>query len=126
MVSHGCGQASHLAVSSFPPSVTLGSYPAEHGRTYYWRVDTIDPDGAVHTGDVWEFTVALLGDVNGDGMVSAVDAALAARYAAGLEQLTAEQLWAADVDGDGEVTSEDASLIAEYAAGLITEFPAER
>ncbi|MCU0917704.1 MAG: hypothetical protein MUC88_24550 [Planctomycetes bacterium] len=25
------------------------------GTTYYWRVDEIDPDGTVHTGDVWSF-----------------------------------------------------------------------
>jgi len=27
----------------------------EPGATYYWRVDQIDGDGSVHTGDVWRF-----------------------------------------------------------------------
>jgi hypothetical protein len=27
------------------------------GTTYYWRVDEVDADGAVYTGDVWSFTV---------------------------------------------------------------------
>jgi hypothetical protein len=28
------------------------------GTTYYWRVDEIDPDETVHTGDVWQFMYA--------------------------------------------------------------------
>ncbi|MBM4027010.1 MAG: hypothetical protein FJ280_16645 [Planctomycetes bacterium] len=31
--------------------------PLVPGQTYYWRVDAIEPAGAVHTGDVWSFTV---------------------------------------------------------------------
>lgn len=31
--------------------------PLEPGETYYWRVDEIEPDGTVHTGNVWEFLV---------------------------------------------------------------------
>jgi len=27
----------------------------EPGMTYYWRVDEVDPDGTVYTGDVWTF-----------------------------------------------------------------------
>jgi hypothetical protein len=30
--------------------------PLEPGTTYYWRVDQIEPDGTVHTGDVWSFS----------------------------------------------------------------------
>ena len=28
------------------------------GTTYYWRVDEIEPNNAVHTGDLWSFTSA--------------------------------------------------------------------
>jgi len=28
------------------------------GTTYYWRVDEVEPNNAVHTGDVWNFTAA--------------------------------------------------------------------
>jgi len=31
--------------------------PLEPGATYYWRVDTKDTGGALHTGNVWSFTV---------------------------------------------------------------------
>jgi hypothetical protein len=27
------------------------------GGDYYWRIDEVEADGTVHTGDVWEFTV---------------------------------------------------------------------
>jgi len=36
---------------------TLGFVP---GVTYYWRVDEIEANGTVHTGDVWSFTAILL------------------------------------------------------------------
>jgi hypothetical protein len=64
-----------------------------------------------------------LGDVNGDGEITAIDAALAAQCAAGLIELTPAEFQAADVDGDSQVTDDDAFLIAQYAAGLIDIFP---
>jgi hypothetical protein len=27
------------------------------GTTYYWRIDEVEADGTVHTGDVWSFTI---------------------------------------------------------------------
>ncbi len=32
----------------------------EPGETYYWRVDEIEKDGTIHTGDVWSFTTQAL------------------------------------------------------------------
>ena len=32
--------------------------PLEPGTTYYWRVDEIDADGNIYTGDLWQFTVS--------------------------------------------------------------------
>lgn len=29
----------------------------EFGGSYFWRIDEVEADGAVHTGDVWKFTV---------------------------------------------------------------------
>lgn len=35
--------------------------PFEPGKTYFWRVDEVEPDGVtVHPGDVWTFTVQAL------------------------------------------------------------------
>ena len=60
----------------------------------------------------------LLGDIDGNGKVTAEDARLALRASAGLEGLTEEQIKAADMNKDGKITSEDARLILRAAAGL--------
>ena len=59
------------------------------------------------------------GDVNGDGLVSAADAALILRYDAGVIKLDDAPLEAADWDGDGEVTDMDAKAILKYVAGRL-------
>ena len=69
--------------------------------------------------------VARLGDVSGDSEITAYDAALTARLAVGLDELTLEKLAIADVSGDGEVAAFDAALIARRAVGLIEKFPVE-
>lgn len=60
----------------------------------------------------------VMGDLDGDGVVTSADARLALRAAVGLELLTDEQKKAADMDGDGEITSADARLILRKAVGL--------
>lgn len=62
----------------------------------------------------------LLGDVNGDGTVNSIDAALVLKYASGLD--VSLNTAAADVTGDGLVNSIDAALILKYAGGAIDKF----
>ena len=61
-----------------------------------------------------------LGDVNGDGKVTAADARLALRRAVGLETYEAGSVkfLACDVDGNGKVTAADARKILRAAVGL--------
>jgi hypothetical protein len=64
----------------------------------------------------------LLGDVNCDGQVTAVDAALILQLVAGLvDSLPCED--AADVNQDGSVTAVDATLILQFVAGFIDTLP---
>lgn len=63
-----------------------------------------------------------LGDVNGDGEITSLDAALAYAGYNGTFALTADQRRAADVNGDGEITSLDAALIYAYYNGAVTSF----
>lgn len=56
------------------------------------------------------------GDVDGDGKVTAADARLALRAAAGLVKLDANAKIAADVNYDGKVTAADAREILRRAA----------
>ncbi|MBQ6421039.1 MAG: hypothetical protein IJK02_08215 [Clostridia bacterium] len=65
----------------------------------------------------------LLGDVDGDGSVSAIDARLVLRFSVSLEVLTDAQQAIADVNGDGEADAQDASSILSYSVGSISMFP---
>jgi len=58
------------------------------------------------------------GDINGDGSITADDAIIAARLAAGYgDYATRYDSDVADMNGDGKVTADDAIIIARYAAG---------
>lgn len=56
----------------------------------------------------------ILGDVDGDGEVSVLDATLIRRYDAMMIEFTDQQLLAADVDGDGQITICDATWLQRY------------
>ena len=56
----------------------------------------------------------LLGDVDGDGKVSAKDSLLIQRYVINLRKLDETQQKAADVNGDGKATAKDALEILRY------------
>lgn len=60
----------------------------------------------------------MLGDVDGDGKVTAADARLVLRAAVGLEILTGDALKAADINKDGKITAADARLVLRKAVGL--------
>ena len=64
----------------------------------------------------------LLGDVNGDGQVTVVDATLIQKYIAGLVTLSDTQKAAADVNNDGSVSIVDVTQLQTYIAGLIDKF----
>ena len=60
----------------------------------------------------------MLGDVNGDGKVTAKDSMLIQRYAVNLVTLSDGQLKAADVNSDGKATNKDALEILRYTINL--------
>ena len=64
-----------------------------------------------------------IGDLSGDGKVTAYDASLVLQYVVGSKNLSEAQLKAADVTGNGTITALDAALILQYTVGLITQFP---
>ncbi len=70
------------------------------------------------------YMVNLLGDIDGDGTVSAADSRLASRASVGLENFNEYQFFVADVTGDGEIESDDARLILRFSTGQETSFPA--
>lgn len=60
----------------------------------------------------------LLGDLDGDGKVTAKDARLALRLAAGISKPSFYQLRVGDLDGDGKIGAGDARKILRKAAKL--------
>lgn len=64
-----------------------------------------------------------LGDVDGDGVIRAADAALALRLATGFRTPTSRELRAGYVNGNGVLDSADASMILYYAARLAWPVP---
>lgn len=59
-----------------------------------------------------------LGDINGDGKITAVDARIILQNVAGLTTLDNKQKEAADVNGDGNISAVDARIILQVVAGL--------
>lgn len=78
---------------------------------------TQNPDDTTQHPD--EMVIGM-GDVDGDGKVTAADARLILRRAAKLIKFTMEQDALADVDEDGKVTATDARIVLRVAAGLET------
>ena len=81
------------------------------------------PGGMLLTVTAPSAPPVVLGDVNGDTEVTAMDVSLTAQKAAGKEVTITTA--AADVNGDNAITAMDVSLIAQFAAGKITQFPTE-
>lgn len=82
-----------------------------------------DPETETFTLTEQEEEAVLYGDVNGDGKISAADAARVRQYVAKMDVEVNAQ--AADVNGDGKVSALDAAQIQRYVAKQITSFPVE-
>lgn len=61
-----------------------------------------------------------IGDVNGDGEISVVDATELQKYLVGLSSLSVDQLAVADTNGDGKISIIDATEIQKYLVGLVS------
>lgn len=66
----------------------------------------------------WSPQEILLGDVDLDGAVTALDALLLMRAVMGLDHLDAVQTERADLDGDGRITALDALILMRGVMGL--------
>lgn len=64
----------------------------------------------------------ILGDANGDNLITIADATLIQKSAAGLDTVADKYIKAADVDGTGEINIKDATLIQKYIAGIQIEY----
>ena len=67
----------------------------------------------------------LLGDVNGDGMVTVSDATAIQWHLAEMENIPEERMSCAMVSEDDEISISDATLVQMYVAEMIDRFPIE-
>lgn len=65
----------------------------------------------------------MMGDVNGDGVVNALDATDIQKYVVGRKEFDNKQLLIADVNCNNEVNVLDATIVQEYLSGIITSLP---
>ena len=65
-----------------------------------------------------EYTLVVLGDVNGDGKVTPADSTIALRTYVGLSKLTDAEKLAGDVNGDGKITPADSTILLRTYVGL--------
>lgn len=88
---------------------------------------TLEYPVTVSASETGELTVCdnriKYGDVNGDGEVNSVDAAIVSRASLGIYTLGESQLVFADVNGDGAVNSVDAAMITRYVLKILSDFP---
>lgn len=110
------------AAAKITGSLRLGIGASDYGNEAGARlVQNITKLTLVHSTPAY-----ILGDVNGNGVVNNVDAALVYMYYNNRITLTETQLLAADVNGNGTVNNVDAALIYMYYNNRISAFPAEK
>ncbi len=88
--------------------------------------DTIEVSVEVEPGVFQPFSkldIAIMGDINGDGLIRAADAKIALDEAASkTKTLTGVYALAANVDGRADIKASDAKIILDYSAKVITAF----
>ena len=94
------------------PANATGYYQAGISNVVYLYQGGEVTEPSTPTGKV------LMGDADGDGKVTILDATRIQRVLAGLDQKSANYDVAADVDQDGKVTIIDATCIQRYLASL--------
>lgn len=93
--------------------VTLSGEPKTSGTLASGDVVVVRKDGAIK-----KYLVAVIGDINGDGAVNAVDRTVISRYLAGWGGYENKIFTAAaDIDNNGVITASDRTVLARYLAG---------
>lgn len=106
-------------------TVTFNVYPSAltSGATYnVYMVGTGADEAYKQVASFTYYAPYLLGDVNSDGEVQAVDALRVLRFLADQVELSSTEKLAADVNHDTKIEAVDALRILRYVAGQIEKF----
>lgn len=112
---------------SYPGNLFTTKLITEHGNkiediiTEIWTT-SFDAKRNLITNNPVTFNVVLVGDANGNGIVTIADATVILQYVGNPSTYGISNLRAADVNFDGIVDSKDAELIQMYDAGVIDCF----
>ena len=117
-----CGVAETEAGKIYTAHVGSGvtyEYGDETISNYFPAELALSPTAYTPSGT----TTPLLGDVNGDGAITADDLTALARHVAKISIITdTEALARCDVTKDGSVTADDLTMLARYVAKIISSF----
>ncbi len=108
------GKTNYEAFASDPIDILDRLFDLDIKETIEENVDGEEPENSDSDLQIG------MGDVDGDGIITAADARLVLRRAAQLIDFTDEQDRLADVDNDGAVTAADARILLRVSAGLET------
>lgn len=106
-------------------TVTFNVYPSAltSGATYnVYMVGTGADEAYKQVASFTYYAPYVLGDVNSDGEVQAVDALRVLRFLADQVELSSTEKLAADVNHDTKIEAVDALRILRYVAGQIEKF----
>lgn len=107
----------NLKKVKIPASVTEIGEGAFNGCHEDFQIDAPKDSYAYYYAEENGFLQkGIMGDVTGDGKVTAIDARQILQYAASNIEFSPEQIKLADLNGDGEVTAFDARLALQVAA----------
>ena len=117
-----CGAAETEAGKIYTAHVGSGvtyEYGDETISNFFPAELTLSPTAYTPSGT----TTPLLGDVNGDGAITADDLTALARHVAKISIITdTAALARCDVTKDGSVTADDLTMLARYVAKIISSF----
>lgn len=112
---------SKLCIFSCDATLTANSISAYN--TVYGYKDASAQEYCSENGVEYVVLSSLLGDLNNDGTVNSVDAAISTRCA--LRQIDVDPDMNGDVNGDGEYNSLDAAIITRYVLKVYEKFPVQ-
>jgi len=117
----------NLIYDRYPQTVCAIAIPLAPGTKYYWRVDEVELNGTIHTGDVWSFTtvsVTAFEPQPGDGALWIDPAGVALSWLPSQNASTHDVYFGADqaavAAGTGD-TFKGNQVGVEFIAGVLAE-----